>query len=62
MENKGSPMIEEVRAPNVMEVPRPEEQAVSSSSGGSYDSGPESAADTQDEGSKAMDPHESSRS
>jgi hypothetical protein len=55
-------MIEEVRAPNVMEVPRPEEQAVSSSSGGSYDSGPESAADTQDEGSKVMDPHESSRS
>jgi hypothetical protein len=46
MENEGSPVIKEFGAPNVTVVPRPEEQVVSSSSGGSSDSGSESAVDT----------------
>jgi hypothetical protein len=60
MENEGSPLIEEVGAPNVMEVSRPEGQAVRSSSRGSYDSRPESAADMQEEGNEAVDPCKSS--
>jgi hypothetical protein len=59
MEGKCSPVIEEVGAPNVMEVPRLEEPVVSSSSGGSSSSGSESDADAQEEGSKAVDRSES---
>jgi hypothetical protein len=55
-------MIEEVRAPNVMEVPHPEEPVVSSSSRESSNSGSESDADAKEEGSEAVDPRESSQS
>jgi hypothetical protein len=62
MERESSTVIEEVRAPNVAEVPWPKEQTVSSSSGDSSDSRHDSATNTQEEGSEAMDSSESSRS
>jgi hypothetical protein len=49
MEGDSSRAIKEVRAPNVMEVLRPEEPVVSSSSGDSSDSGLENVADMQEE-------------
>jgi hypothetical protein len=55
MDDEGSPVTKEDGAPNAIEVPRPEEQAVSSSSGGSCDNGPESDADME-EGGEAVDP------
>jgi hypothetical protein len=55
-------MIEEVRAPNMMEVPHPEEPVMSSSSRGSSSSGSESDNAAQEEGSEAVDPRESSQS
>jgi hypothetical protein len=62
MENEGFPMIEEVGAPNVMEVPHPEVQTMSPSLWGSSENGPESVVDTLEEGSKVVDPRESYRS
>jgi hypothetical protein len=59
MTNEGSPVLKEIGAPNVTEAPWPEEQTVCSSSGGSSDSGSESAVDTQEERIEAMDPCES---
>jgi hypothetical protein len=55
-------MIEEVGAPNMMEVPHPEEPVMSSSSRGSSSSGSESDNAAQEEGSEAVDPRESSQS
>jgi hypothetical protein len=54
-------MIEEVGAPDAMEVPWPEEQTVSSSSGESPSSGHVRAMDMHEEGSNAVDTSEASR-
>jgi hypothetical protein len=59
---RNSPMTEEVGAPNMMEVPHPEEPVMSSSSRGSSSSGSESDNAAQEEGSEAVDPRESSQS
>jgi hypothetical protein len=62
MEGECSHVIKEVGAPNVTEVPHPEELVVSSSSGDSSSSGSKSDAAAQEEGSEAVDPCESSGS
>jgi hypothetical protein len=55
-------LIEEVKAPNMTEVPHSEEPVMSSSSRDSSSSGSESDTTAQEEGSEAMDLRESSRS
>jgi hypothetical protein len=62
MECEDSPVIKEIRALDAMEVPRPEERAVSSSLEESSSSGHENATDTQEEESEVMDLSESSQS
>jgi hypothetical protein len=54
-------MIEEVAGASEMEIPRLEQTATGSSSEDTYSDRYSDGTDAQGEGSKAVDPHESSR-